>query len=181
MSATDINSSNQTFVMNITDISNRTFRNVTDPDSGVVYRTCPELSYAEVFSLDPEAKEAVLLPSISDCPVTFVPEAVFCNLPVPYTIYGYDGCDAEAYSEKYGFAYLNPDRKPSSDHIPGDFNCDGTRSIADAVLLNYLIGEAPMFPSDTVNWDGADGNGDGLLNLYDSHAFLESLSIRNPA
>ncbi len=181
MSATDINSSNQTFVMNITDISNRTFRNVTDPDSGVVYRTCPELSYAEVFSLDPEAKEAVLLPSISDCPVTFVPEAVFCHLPVPYTIYGYDGCDAEAYSEKYGFAYLNPDRKPSSDHIPGDFNCDGTRSIADAVLLNYLIGEAPMFPSDTVNWDGADGNGDGLLNLYDLHAFLESLSIRNPA
>ena len=176
MSATDINSTNQTYSMYFADTSGKVFQNVRDNEHGVTYRTCPELGYAEVYSLDTEdTDEATLVPTISDYPVTFIPEAAFCKLPIPYTVYGYDGCAAADYSAEYGFAYLNLDaaEQPTSQSLSGDFNRDGKVSMADAVMLSYLTGEAKQFPTDAVSWEGSDVNADGMVNLFDLMLFMQ--------
>ena len=176
MSASDINSTNQTYSMYIADTSGKVFQNVHDIEHGVTYRTCPALQYAEVYSLDTEeTNEATILPTVSGYPVTFVPEAAFSKLPVPYTVYGYNGCTASDYSADYGFAYLNLDasEEPTDTPLTGDFNRDGKVSMADAVMLSYLTGEAKQFPQDSICWDGADVNGDGMVNLFDLQLFLQ--------
>lgn len=173
LSATDINSWNRSFTLCIEDASDLVFQQVIDSENGVTYRICKSLGYAEVLSLDAKAGRAVLKSTVSGYPVVFLPEAAFCDLPSPYTVYGYDGCKAAEYAERYTFAYIN---RNADAYGTGDLNGDGRCSISDSVLLYYLIAEADSIPISDVQWEMADCNADGAVTLADLLLFLEKLA-----
>ena len=90
--------------------------------------------------------------------------------PDAFTVYGYHDCIAAAYSDKYHFAYLNPSCDSLAD---GDLNGDGYCSIADAVLLSYMICEVDSIHVSIEQWNHADINDDGILNLSDVQLLIE--------
>ena len=171
LSATNINSWNQIFSIVVEERNQLEFQMIRDTENGVIYRICPSLSYAEVYALETENCNHVLLSdSVGGYPLRFIPEAVFADLPDAFTVYGYHDCIAAAYSDKYHFAYLNPSCDSLAD---GDLNGDGYCSIADAVLLSYMICEVDSIHVSIEQWNHADINDDGILNLSDVQLLIE--------
>ena len=93
-------------------------------------------------------------------PKCILPNSVY-TVPGDVVIYGYKNSTAEAYAKKYNREFIAYD---TSMDTPGDINCDGTVSIADAVSLqNFLLGRTKTLG----NWKNADLCKDNHLDAFD--------------
>ena len=87
------------------------------------------------------------------------------SIPEETTIYGYEGSTAQEYAEKYNrtFIAIENDDTQLTPTLPGDANCDGKVTIADAAaILQYLANpdKYKLSEQGAVNADIADtGNG----------------------
>lgn len=177
LSATDINTHNQTFTMFISDISGKKFELVKDTENHAVYRICPALKYAELADLVTQVDEETLTQctlqsEISGYQVKYFPEAVFSTLPMPYTVIGFDGCAAADYAGQYHYAYIDPSAAQAPEKT-GDLNGDGQCTLSDGVLLFYLVSEIDTVPMTDAQRQKGDINGDGMLTILDYLMFIQ--------
>lgn len=166
-SKTDISTWNQTFRFMLEDKNANQYTLVTDSENGVEYRCNPETGYAEVFALDGEKQNIRLLPALTApaMPVAHVPEALFRDLPADTVVFGYAGCAAAEYADRYHFTYIE---STEATEEAGDLNGDHRCSSADLVLLMRMIGEgSSMEVLSAAQWEKADCNGDGMMDLND--------------
>lgn len=176
VSATDIASWNQTFslMFSLSDPAGYTF--VEDAENGVTYRIHEENGYAEAYRFAEDADSAALLPEISGIPISFVPEALFSELPDGFIVYGYEGCPAAYYADDYGFVYISSGDRPEDAPGAEDLNGDGRCSMADVVLHCHIITEAEGLTVSADCAAAADYNSDGLVTYLDTIVLLERLS-----
>ncbi len=178
MSATDIASWNQTYSLMFSLVDAQGDTQITDEAGGVTYLVDQAAGYAEGYRLAPDAESVTLRPGIDGIPIAFYPEALFARLPEDFVVYGYTGCPAEQYADKYGFVYINPEAdEPEAGTLTGDLNGDGRVSIADAVLHSHALHEANGVTLTDVLLQCADIDGDGLFTLSDTLALLKLLTV----
>ncbi len=176
MSATDIASWNQTYslMFSLADTTGDT--QFTDTENGVTYLINQTMGYAEAYRFAADAESVTLLPEINDIPVAYYTEALFTRLPENFVVYGYTGCPAENYADRYDFVYINLEADaPNASCITGDLNGDGKCSMADVVLLSHSVNEAPAITLPDTLLQRADLDGDGLLTISDTLALLRIL------
>ena len=163
-SATNVSGWNRLFKVQLSDFDSSEYRLLNDAENGVTYRIFDSRSYAEVFSLNPECSKITLLPEIEGIPVQNVPAGLFTQIPADTVIYGYEGCPAAAYADRYFFAYFQYEPEAQK---AGDLNRDGAVSAADAVLLVCLMTELDAANADETLLLQADLNGDSMIDLAD--------------
>lgn len=178
MSATDIASWNQTYslMFSLADTTGDT--QITDTENGVTYLVNQATGYAEAYRFAADAESVTLLPEIDGIPVAYYPEALFARLPKDFVVYGYTGCPAENYADRYGFVFINAETEDAgASFVIGDFNGDGRCSIADAVVLSHGVQETAAVTLPDVLLRHADLDGDGLLTVGDTLALLKMLTV----
>ena len=172
-SATNITSWNRAFRLSLVDSDDYKYELKTDAENGVTYRYCPETGYAEVYELDSNVGQIRLMPVLpgTNVPAGFAPEALFCDIPADTVVYGYPGCPAAEYADKYRFNYIElPEGQPTGSAVPkmtGDINADGTCSEADLVLLMRIMTEIQTLELSDAQINAADLSGDGVIGFDD--------------
>ncbi|MBR6760556.1 MAG: S8 family serine peptidase [Oscillospiraceae bacterium] len=179
ISATDIASWNQTFSLLISECDTEGYQLKTDAENGVIYRMHPALGYAEVYRFAETISAVTLLPEIEGIPVSHIPEALFCDLPKPFVVYGYAGCKAAQYADQYGFVYRENDVPTGGDFVKGDFNGDGRCSMADLVLHHHSVTETGEIVLSQHQYLLADLDGDGMMTLLDTLVLMHWV-MENP-
>ena len=89
-------------------------------------------------------------------------------------ICGYDKSTAAAYAEAYGCTFSSLGR------APGDCNFDGSRTIADAVLLARFLSEDSALTAEQIDdilLCSPDLNADGFLTMLDIYGLLRKIYI----
>lgn len=87
-------------------------------------------------------------------------------------IYGYDKSTAAVFSEAYGCTFVSLGR------APGDFSYDGSRNVADAVLLARFLSEDDTLTAEQINnilLATPDLNADGLITVQDMQVLLQKI------
>ncbi len=79
-----------------------------------------------------------------------------------FTVYGYNGTEAENYAKVNGFLFVSLDEEK----LIGDTNCDGQISIGDVTTIQRHLAELAVFADEQL--DLADINGDGEINIDDA-------------
>jgi len=79
------------------------------------------------------------------------------------TIYGYENSTAQAYAEKYGYAFALIDN--TSEIISGDVNNDNVVSISDIVIIQKCLVNAKDFEKPDISV--LDVNKGGKFNVFD--------------
>ena len=172
-SATNITSWNRAFRLRLEDSEIMSYEIRTDAANGVTYRYNPETGYAEVYELDRTVRKLRLLPALpgTEIPVTFAPEALFCELPADTVVYGYPGCPAAHYADKYHFSYIElragQDPETAEPQTAGDLNADGRCTEADLVLLLRMMTEIRAMELSDAQIKAADCSGDGMIGFDD--------------
>ncbi len=175
ISATDIASWNQTFSLLLSECNTEGYQLKTDAENGVAYRMNPSIGYAEVYRLDEKMDTVTLMPEIEGITVSHIPEALFCDLPEPFVVYGYAGCKAAEYADQYEFVYLENNENAGAITVKGDFNGDGRCSMADLVLHHHAVTETAEIKLTQQQYLLADMDGDGMMTLLDTVALMEWL------
>lgn len=174
-SATDISGWNQSFKLVLHEEHSEEFETVRDTEGGFAYRVSASRGYAEVngIAADPVPEQLVLREEINGIPVSYVPAALFAEIPAGTVVVGYAGCGATALADRYQVIY----QQAAEEEAPelGDLNGDGRCSEADAVLLAAMLGEYDALDTALLNWECADLNGDGLVDLADLMTLLQML------
>lgn len=174
--ATDISGWNQSFKLVLHEEHSEEFETVRDTEGGFAYRVSASRGYAEVNGLaaaDNVPEQLVLREEINGIPVSYIPAALFAELPAGTVVVGYAGCGAAFHADRYHVIYQQQAEAESP--ALGDLNGDGRCSEADAVLLAAMLGEHDALDSELLNWACADINGDGLLDLSDLTALLQMI------
>lgn len=87
-------------------------------------------------------------------------------------IYGYDKSTAAVFAEAYGYTFSSLGR------APGDFNYDGSRTVADAVLLARFLAEDHTLTAAQLSdilLGKPDLNADGLVTAQDMRVLLRKI------
>lgn len=165
---------NQTFRCILRDLNAADYTIVDDTENGVSYRIRSGSQYAEAYAVNPKVNPIRLLPEIGGIPVTHVPEGLLRGLPADSVVIGYAGCKAAEYAARWGVAYevYAPENAVLT---AGDVNGDGRFTVTDAVFLLHVIAESTGAVLSDAQWDCADCNGDGTVDLLDYRALIAAL------
>lgn len=173
--ARDVSSKYRSFRFSISDPKCPPFRIVSDAEHGASYRVFAELDYAEVYKLDLKCTQITLLPVISGMAYAYVPEGLFTTIPDRTVVFGYEGCAAAEYADRYGFAYQQLPPAAAENGIFCDCNGDGACTMGDAVLLSHMLAEHAALSLTEEQLSAADLNKDGILSAMDLRLLLEHL------